>query len=368
MSKKIIFLLKRIVLPFFLISLSAALLGSAGIYFYIKSNTEQVKKFFETEMESIIGYEVVIGSINAKWSVINPSITVNDYQILNQNHEKSIGANKIDIDFSWISLIKLKPIFDQIELYQPNVILVREKNGLLTINGITFDYSKSNTKFSNWILDQNDISVIDGQLSWIDLTKSEKELKLKNLDIDYGSSKVFSLIGRRQFSLSTFISPGAQEKIYIDGYIDIKSLEKIHDYDTQVNLILNNFELTSLKPWFDYPINIASGNGNLNINSKFEKGKLSSFSGDIEIDNINILSKNKSIIINTLKSFITLEHKENYLETTAENMLLVMNKELNFRNIKIKTNTNNDVSFLSMNSDLINLESIAELSYFLAIR
>ncbi len=367
MPKKITFFFKKIVLPFFILGISFALIGSVGVYFYIKTHTETVKNFIVKEMETIIGYDVEIGSIEANWNLTNPSITVHNYQILNANLEKSLGAEQIDIDFSWLSLVRLEPTLDKITLYRPNMSIVKEKDGTLTINGISFDYDEDGGGFSNWLLNQDDVIIVDASFTWVDLTRGDNKLEFHDVDINYGSSKIYAFVGRREFSLSSFIAPGTSEKISISGYFDLQEIDREDEIDSEIDIVFSNFNLPALKPWIDYPVDINSGFGDLNITTTVKNGIFYSLAGRVEIENLNILSENnKTIKINKLESFLNVLNENNILTVTANDATLGLDNGLNLDNFNFQTKTRHEELIgIILNLDSINLASLSDLAQYL---
>ena len=220
MTLKILTFIKKIFLPILLGIVILIPIATVSSYFYLKHNSHIVKNLVQDEMQKRIGYDVEIGSIEAKLNYINPSVTIKNFNIFNKGQEKSIGAERIDINFSWLSLVKLEPILDQVILYSPQMTIIRESDGVFTVNGIRFEYDEGEGEFSNWLLNQDDVIIVDGELTWIDRTRGQEALKLEQLNLNYGSSKIFSFIGRRDFSLSTLISPGTKRTISLSGTID----------------------------------------------------------------------------------------------------------------------------------------------------
>ena len=117
----------------------------------------------------------------------------------------------MEFDFSWFSLVKFSPVIDRVQLDRPNINIIRDVNGLISINGIDFTMGKNNLDLSGWLLNQDDVIINEGQLSWQDLTRSNDILQLNDLNFSYGSSKLLSFIGRREFMVNTLINPGSDE-------------------------------------------------------------------------------------------------------------------------------------------------------------
>ena len=366
MLKKITSQMIRAVFFTSLIIIVSAFLASAAVYVYIKNNPKSVENFIEKELELVVGYDVEIGSIDAKWNLTNPSAIVNDFEILNANNEKSLGAQQIDVDFSWWSILKLEPTLDKISIYQPHMTIVKETDGVLTVNGIRFDYDEGEGEFSNWLLNQDDVFIIDGDLTWVDLSRGEEKLTLEALNLHYSSSKIFSIISRREFSITSYISPGTQEKINLNGHFDLQDLEALETVDAEINISVSNFDLASLRPWLDYPVPITTGFGSIDILAEVKNGQLALLDGAADVENLVILAKNNnSLKINSLESLINIEYIDKGYKYNLNEASLVLDNGLSMNNVNVKAKTiGEDLVAFGLTLDTLNLASLIDLAQY----
>jgi len=367
MALKILTLIKKIFLPAFLAILILVPVATISSFFYLKHNSHFVKNLVQDEIQKRIGYDVEIGSIEAKLNYINPSVTIKNYNIFNESHEKSVGAERIDINFSWLSLVKLEPILDQVTLYSPKMTIIRESDGVFTINGIRFEYDDGEGEFSNWLLNQDDVIIVDGELTWIDHTRGQEALKLEQLNLNYGSSKIFSFLGRRDFSLSTLISPGTKRTISLSGTIDLEQFEKLDAFDSEFSIFLEQFDLAALKPWFDYPINILSGFGDLNLTTKIEGGHLEKLDGRVNLAKVKIEAKNnKTTEIKGLNGRFEFSKDSNISSIEVENFTFNLDDQLELNDVRFYTafNEHNDLQALNFGLDEINLNEVVKLTEY----
>ncbi len=217
-----------------------------------------------------------------------------------------LNIKKIQADISWLSLIKLSPVFDEIAIYQPVLDIEKGENGDLSVNGITVN-SKKNSGLSNWLLNQDDIVVYDAKISWIDMTKSSEILRLNELEVHYGSSKIFSYIDRRTFDVSTKTSHGTPHKIRLNGYIDIPTIADIKNSNGQININFEELDLRLINLWADYLSEIKSGKADAIIRLDINNGIIEGISSKSNINNLKWLTKENKTII-----FISHNH-ENFI-------------------------------------------------------
>ena len=81
------------------------------------------------------------------------------------------------------------------------------------------------------------------------MTKTSEILKLSNLDLHYGSSKIFSYKDRRTFRASTNTSHGTANKLILNGYIDISTIADIKTSNGQINLDFLELDIGAVKLW-----------------------------------------------------------------------------------------------------------------------
>ena len=132
-------------------------------------------------------------------------------------------------------------------------------------------------------------------------------LQLNDLNFSYGSSKLLSFIGRREFRINTLIDPGSDEYLALNGFIDIRSIENYDDLEGYFNIKLNNFKLAKLRPWFDYPTNITTGIGEISADVYLKDAQIVRVDGSTNLNNVSIIKdKFKTLKINNLNCFFTI--------------------------------------------------------------
>lgn len=363
---KIIFFTKKFILPLLIGLIFVSLMGTVAAYFYLKSNTAFVKELIENELEDRLSYDVEILSVEAQWHFTNPSIIVNGFKIFNRNFEKSIAADRMEFDFSWFSLIKLSPVLDRVQLDRPIINIVRDVDGLISINGIDFTVSNKSAALSNWLLNQDDVLIKEGQISWQDLTRNKDILHLDDLNFSYGSSKLLSFIGRREFSVKTLINPGSNESLTLNGFIDIKNIENYDQLEGYFNITLNQFELAKLRPWLDYPINISTGVGELSADVHLKDAQIVSIDGSTNLNNITVDYDNIKISkINNLNGLFNVNYKNNLSHISLNNLSFTLDGlSLDAFNLKASFDSSDNLNSINFNINEADLSSISKISQY----
>jgi len=365
---RVFFFVKKIISSLWLGIFLLPVIGASSAYFYLKYNTDFVKDLIEKGMENRINHDVEIGFIEAQWDIINPSIAINDYVIYNSNYEKSISVERIELGFSWLSLLKFEPVLDRIELKKPQMKIVRERDGSFSVNDITFDYDdEDDGQFSNWLLNQDDVYIIDGQISWQDKTRGDTVLQLRNLNVHYDSSNILAFVSRHEFKVRTLIEPSSEEEILISGHIDLVDLNALDEMYGDINIQLTKFELAKLRPWIDYPVDVTSGKGDLSVDISVKKGELMNLDGALNISDVVInTNKEKNIKINNLNGKINLNYEEDLSLIQVNNFTFNLENGFGLENVNFRARLSDEDKFELVNIELdeVNLGSITNMTKY----
>ena len=267
MNQSLKFIFKKILVSLGVAFLTIVSIGFLMFYFLIDDNLDNIKTQILEQVQQKIGHEIRVETLEASWKITSPRFTLDNVSIFSRNKSQALNIKKIQADISWLSLIKLSPIFDEIAIYQPALDIKKGKDGGFTVNGIKVNREK-NSDLSNWLLNQDDIVVYNADVSWLDMEKSKEILRLKNFDLHYGSSKLFSYMNRRTFDISTKISRGTEHKIKLNGYIDTPTIAHIKSFNGQININFDELDLGEIKLWTKYFSEIKSGIGDAEIRIK----------------------------------------------------------------------------------------------------
>jgi len=302
MNHKIQIYLKKTILFLGFSALTILTIGFLSFYFFIQSNLDEFKDKLTQEISQKFEKEVQIESIEAKWRITNPSLTLHNLSIYNNSLKKSFDLKKIRIDISWFSLLKFKPILDQIILYEPNLDIERFDSNKYVVGGISIQTSK-NSSASNWILNQDEIIIVNGKIKWRDHTRGAPTLLIDNISARYESSTTLSNLDRHNFNVTGQLSSLKNQIINIYGYFDSSTVETIKTSDGQLGLSVSEVDINTFRPWIDYPVEIIAANGDVNIRGDFNDGRINQIDTQLDVKNFitKINESNEDFL--TLKKF-----------------------------------------------------------------
>ena len=284
MNHKIQIYLKKILIYLGLSVLLLLTVGFLSFYFFVQSNLDEFKDKLTEEISQQFEKQVKIESIEARWRITNPSLTLNNLSIFNNSLEKSLDLKKIRIDISWLSLLKLKLILDEIVLYEPNLDIERLSNNEYTVGGISIKTSKNSSQ-ADWILNQDEIIIINGEIKWRDYKRNAPPLLIKKISAKYEASNSLSNINRHAFNISGQLSNLNNQTVNIYGYFDASSFAEIEKANGQLGLSAAEVDVNAFRPWIDYPVEIISANGDINIRGDFKDGQINQIDTELNVKN-----------------------------------------------------------------------------------
>jgi len=359
MNQSLKFLLKKILVPLGVGFLTLVLIGFVSFHFLIDNNLDNIKTKIFDHVQKKIGHEFTVDSLEAHWEITNPSLTLNNVSIFNLDKSQALSIKKIQVDISWFSLIKLSPVFDEIVIYQPELDIIKGINGNLSVNGISVNHEKDSS-FSNWLINQDDIVIYGASITWLDMTKSSETLRLNDLELHYGSSKLFSYIDRRTFDASTKASHGTTHKIRLNGYIDISTIADIKTSNGQININFKGLDLGAIKLWTEYLSEIKSGNGDAAVRLDIKNGIIERINSKLNIESLTLLTKeNKTVIIDKLSGLIGWKSNEEYSSVKLSELNTNIGNNLRFKDAKIELEIDkkNKLRLISLDINRLNLDA-----------
>ena len=330
MNHKIQTYIKKTLIYLGLPVVSVLIVGFLSFYFFVQSNLDEFKDKLTEEISQQFEKKVRIESIEARWRITNPSLTLHNLSIYNNNLKKSFNLKKVRIDISWLSLLKLKPILDEIILYEPNLDIERLNDNEYIVGGISIQTSK-NSSASNWILNQDEIIVVNGKIKWKDHTRNAPILLIDNISAKYESSATLSNLNRHNFIVTGQLSNLKNQNINIYGYFDTSSIETIKNSNGQLGLSVKEVDINTFRPWVDYPVEIISANGNINIRGDFNNGRINQVDTQLDVKNFvtKINQSQKSLTLKNFKGQISYEINKNTTTLKISKMNVITDNGIN---------------------------------------
>ena len=369
MKNKLPIITKKVVFSSLFIVISTIIITALAFVFYLPSHLNEIKEKIVVSLSEKISYTVQIDDLSAEWNGINPSLILDNIAVFNKDQVKSISTKKIIVDFSWLSLFKLRPVIDQITLLEPDVLLVKEPDGTFSVNGITTNQKSVDDDLANWALNLDDLIISNGTLSWIDKTINASDVILfNNVNFHYGSSKALAFLGRRTFELTSSMPKFSKNPIRLSGFFNLLNYSDRDDLDGAASIYLQKFSLKLIQPWQKTISQIEQGEVSADLSVGFDAGNINDVSGLLKIDALRATTLAKQPInFDSLQGTIDFKRNENILSFKLSDLSLKQNAEfkVNKASLRLVMSDQMEVQSVSLNSARINLEDISKAAEYL---
>lgn len=137
---------------------------------YVLPQLPNWKTTLTARLSQETGYQVQLGELNARWLGLHPQIELSRVVITPpDDHTAPLLFNRLTLVPAWSSLWQWRPNFAKIVLHQPRVDIRRDRQGHLSINGITLQpNSESDGQLGRWLLQQDRLEVREAWLHFRD--------------------------------------------------------------------------------------------------------------------------------------------------------------------------------------------------------
>lgn len=252
----------------------------------ILPNVDRYKPDIERIASQAIGRNLSIATINASWQGLNPRLALGNVVIRDQQGQDALVLPKVNATLSWWSMVVLDLRFAKIEISQPSLELQRDLSGRLYVAGFFIDTQKNNDgKGLDWILAQHEIVIRDGSLRWNDQMRAAPELVLSQLNFVLSNQWL-----QHKFSLKAMPPVSLAAPLDIRGNFQHPAFSrKISDFSKWTGEFyadLRQADLSALKSYFDYPVDLQKGQGTVRSWIRFEKSRLADFTADVRLTDV----------------------------------------------------------------------------------
>ncbi len=272
-------------------SLSIALLIIAltalAIRFIVFPNIDQYKDDIAQYASKILGQKVSIGEIITGWDGISPHIALKKIDVFDAENRVALHLNHVEANVSWLSIPMLQPRLSNLIIHKPALTIRRKPDGNVFLAGINIG-GKSNPAFSNWLLRQRQVRIINAELNWFDELRNAPVLSLNQLNLNLNNPVINSPFGQHQFVFSANPSIGTRHAVKVSGLFVGGDISKSQNWHGNVSAQLKNTDISVWKPWFDYPIDIQSGLGDALIDLEFANQKIEQIKIVTDLKNLSV--------------------------------------------------------------------------------
>lgn len=285
MVKKSLLWFYRVTL--FALWLTIIVLASAvlSMRYLVLPHIDEYKPAIEQRISAAMGQKVTIGNIRASWDRLNPRLSLQNVQVYDKQQRPALALGHVATSLSWLSIPLLEPRLSRLIIYEPSLTVRREADGTIYVAGIAVG-GEGRSGFSNWLLRQSQIDVIDASVLWQDELRKAPALTLNNLNLRVVSPAWESLAGHHRFGLHATPSAGSSQLIDIRGDVYGKDAGQWQKWHGTIYARLEGTDISAWRNWVDYPFDLREGFGAAQLWLDFSEGKPQQLTADVILNNV----------------------------------------------------------------------------------
>lgn len=355
-------------------------LAALTVRFILFPNIDVYKDDFAAYATKSLGQKITIGEIKTGWDGISPHFALKNIDLFDAENRTAFHLNDAEANISWLSIPLLHPHLSKIKVDEPSITIRREANGKIFLAGIDLS-GPSKPEFANWLLSQREIKITNAELLWQDDLRKAPLLSLKDLNLRIKNPTFNSLFGQHAFEFSAVPSIGTQLPIEANGRFVGSDVSKIKDWHGNLYAKVNQANLTVWKPWLDFPVNILSGTGNLQVWLDFADETIEKIKTESSLTNLSVElkdvsnnppnTKNDAFIAKQFSGIVSWTNLKNVQTINAQNIKLTSNTGLNIANGGgyYATSTKEGKPWLKIDThlDQLDLATIKQISDYLKL-
>ena len=249
-----------------------------GLRYWLLPNIADYRGAVEQALSRTIGERVTIGHIRAGWQGLRPELDLTDLRIHDRAGRVVLSLPGVDATVSWTSLAFASIHFRSLTFDHPNLEVRRDSAGRIYIAGMELKRGQSGPDFSAWLLTQREIVVRDARLSWQDEFRGAPPLEFSAVGLvlrNFAKGHRFALRARTDKALASVLD--------LRGELRGGSLDQVQDWTGRLYAELDYTDLAGWQRWFDYPLEIRSGEGGVRLWLGFSGKRLTEATADVAL-------------------------------------------------------------------------------------
>jgi uncharacterized protein (TIGR02099 family) len=261
------------------------LLVLAGRYIVVP-NLERYKPQIEQRASEALKLKVDVGTMSASFRGIWPELLLTDVKLSDVSGREALRLPKVEASLSWRSLAYAAPVFHRLQIDAPDLQVRRLSDGKFSVAGVLIDpQDKREGGGLEWLLEQGEISVLNGTLTWTDEQRGEQPLSLTGVNFLY-QHLGFS------HRMAVQATPPPQFGAPVDVRLSFKHplFTRAHlpeHWEGQLYAHLPRADLAQWTRYFDLPMEIRQGQGALRFWLDFDDLTAQQVTTDLRMSGIN---------------------------------------------------------------------------------
>lgn len=253
-----------------------------GLRYWVLPNIGSYTESIERAVSQAIGERVTIGSVQAGWQGLRPEINISDLRVYDKGGRPALSLPVVEAVVGWSSVFYGSLRFESLALERPRLEVRRDSEGQLHVAGILLRSDPSQPGLSDWLLSQRAVMIRDAQIAWDDDLRRAPRLELSGVNLLLRNSGDI-----HRFALRAAAARELASALDVRGELRGVSLAQSQDWTGQVYAELEYTDLAAWQKWFDYPVELRSGQGGLRLWLGFAGRRLTEVTADVALARVS---------------------------------------------------------------------------------
>lgn len=285
MVKKSFFWLYRASLTLLWVAIIIVAGTILALRYLILPNIESHKDDIAQRASSALGQKVTIEKIEASWEGMNPHLSLVNVLLHDAQNRPALKLEQVETSISWLSIPLLEPRLSHLMVNAPDLVVRRESNGNLFVAGIPMS-GPSRPEFSNWVLRQSRVDIVNATVVWKDDLRKAPDLSLTKLHLAIINPALGGLVGKHQIALHAYSSVGTDKPLDLRATLYGRDISKADTWSGKIYGQLQDVDIAAWHAWLDYPLELNTGYGAMRFWFDFAKGKPTNFTTDVALSGV----------------------------------------------------------------------------------
>ncbi|WP_233800029.1 YhdP family protein [Paraburkholderia sp. HP33-1] len=252
-----------------------------GLRYVVLPRADLFRPRIEAAVSDKLSAQFTIGRLAPHWSGFQPGLDVTNLVIRDHDGQPALTIPHATATMSWRSLWLFHPALSSLIVDQPDVLVSRSEDGVLSVAGVPVPTRHSgNDILSTWLLRQQAIVVRGGVLRWRDSTRKEPELALRDI-------RIAILNDGYDHRMALQAPPDGQ---VLKGPLDFRTsfrhaplsaIGKPINWSGQAYVSTGPVDLPTLARYVEFPIETFAGRVDNAIWIDFREGRMTQASGQL---------------------------------------------------------------------------------------
>lgn len=286
-----------------------------GLQFFIVPRINEWRPTVEHHATQALGVNVRIERIEAQRDGLLPKVVLHNVRLIDAQGREALTLPQIDTRLSgWVlsphSLLRQEIPLRYLDIHSPQLEVRRDPQGRLFIAGLQVRSNASgDSAASDWLFNQRQVQILDGQIRWIDEQRHAPPLDLRAVNLTLRNGPALS--GRRHdiafdatpptewgqpFKLrAEFVQPLLDSRVFrhvADAkHKSTQPLTRASDWHTwhgTVDLDLPQADVQTLRRHVDLPFELDSGAGSVHARIEWANDQLHGASATVHLRSVHM--------------------------------------------------------------------------------